>query len=74
MISGGYNINQFIREFTINWGGIDKHSYLLDIEALKEINEFVFTNPITFFVGENGSGKSARYFCEFFTKKVHCFV
>ena len=42
-------------------GGIDKNSYLNNlsvVEHLKNGGTIEFTSPVTFFVGENGTGKS----------------
>ena len=50
--------NQFIKELSIDWNKIDEYSYLRRIEALKDLDELIFDKPITFFVGENGTGKS----------------
>ena len=50
--------DQFIRQITIDWHQIEKHSYLRNIPALSGLDSLEFTHPITFFVGENGSGKS----------------
>jgi len=50
--------NQFIRNILIDWNKIDENSYLRDIEAINEVNHIEFENAISFFVGENGSGKS----------------
>ena len=33
-------------------------SYLRNIEAIKDLEDISFKSPVTFFVGENGSGKS----------------
>ena len=33
-------------------------SYLSEVCAIKHLREFQFTQPVTFFVGENGTGKS----------------
>lgn len=49
---------QFIQGFSINWDKIDEHSYLREIEAIKELQYLEFEKPITFLVGENGTGKS----------------
>ena len=49
---------QFIQSITIDWNRIGRDSYLREIEAVKNINHLIFHNPVTFFVGENGSGKS----------------
>ena len=50
--------HQLIQKVVINWEKIHRGSYLRDIEAIKGLEEIEFTSPITFFVGENGSGKS----------------
>lgn len=50
--------SQFIQRVLINWDKIEARSYLRDIEAINGLTKLEFTNPITFFVGENGSGKS----------------
>lgn len=50
--------SQFIQRVLINWDKIDARSYLREIEAINGLAALEFTNPITFFVGENGSGKS----------------
>lgn len=49
---------QFIQNMWIDWNKIDADSYLRDIPALQFEDELVFDNNITFFVGENGTGKS----------------
>ncbi len=49
---------QFIQNITIHWDRIDADSYLRDIPAICGIRSLSFTKPITFFTGENGSGKS----------------
>ncbi|NSW51838.1 MAG: AAA family ATPase [Anaerolineae bacterium] len=38
---------------------IEKKDYPFSITCLRGFNELAFTSPITFFVGENGSGKSS---------------
>ena len=50
--------NQLLQRVFINWDKIDKYSYLREIEALKGLEYLEFQKPVTFFVGENGSGKS----------------
>ena len=50
--------NQFIQGVLFNWDKIDNDSYLKKIEAFRGIEKLEFTNSITFFVGENGTGKS----------------
>lgn len=48
----------FITGIRINWDEINEYSYIREIASINQINELEFTNNITFFVGENGSGKS----------------
>ena len=48
---------QFIKGLSIDWKRIAPYSYLREIEALHELKSLEFTSPITFFVGENCSGK-----------------
>ena len=48
----------FIRGISINWEEIDRYSYLRKIKAINKLQTLDFTKPITFLVGENGSGKS----------------
>ncbi|MFA9376054.1 MAG: AAA family ATPase [Lachnotalea sp.] len=50
--------DRFIKEIKINWDKIDEDSYLRNISALQNVNKVLFNNNITFFVGENGTGKS----------------
>lgn len=48
----------FIQEIKIDWDKIDRGSYLRSIEALRGVESLQFEKAVTFFVGENGSGKS----------------
>ena len=48
----------FIKGINIDWSKISERSYLRGIEAVSKISELSFRQPVTFFVGENGSGKS----------------
>ena len=48
----------FIRSVLLNWEQIHSRSYLRRIAALKGVDRIDFNQPITFFVGENGTGKS----------------
>lgn len=48
----------FIKGINIDWSKISERSYLRRIEAVSQISELSFSKPVTFFVGENGSGKS----------------
>lgn len=43
-----------VREFS----ELDKDSFPFDLEIVKSLHEMQLTSPVTFFVGENGSGKS----------------
>ncbi len=47
-----------IRGLNINWEKISPRSYLREISSLAGLDYLQFHKPITFFVGENGSGKS----------------
>lgn len=49
---------QFIQKIFIDWNKIHPYSYLRNIEAIAGLESLDFHKPITFFVGENGSGKS----------------
>ena len=48
----------FIREAAIHWEDVPRGSYLRDIDALKDFDRLVFDSNVTFFAGENGTGKS----------------
>ncbi len=48
----------FIREISIDWNYVEKDSYLRNIKALTNLTKMEFDSPITYFVGENGTGKS----------------
>lgn len=48
----------FIREAVIDWDVVPRGSYLRDIPALKDFHRLVFDSNVTFFAGENGTGKS----------------
>jgi len=43
-----------VREFSTH----DKDTFPFDLEIIRSLREIHFTSPVTFFVGENGSGKS----------------
>ena len=47
-----------ISALSIDWGKISPESYLRNIPAVCSLESLSFTSPITFFVGENGTGKS----------------
>lgn len=48
----------YINRVMIQWEKVPGNSYLNHIEALQGVREIAFSKPITFFVGENGTGKS----------------
>ena len=48
----------FVKELKIDWDAIAPGSYLRNIKTIANINSLAFHSPITFFVGENGTGKS----------------
>ena len=48
----------FIREAAIDWNIVPRDSYLRGISALKEFRRLAFESNVTFFAGENGTGKS----------------
>ena len=48
----------FVKELKIDWDAIASGSYLRRIKTIAGINRLAFHSPITFFVGENGTGKS----------------
>ena len=48
----------FVKELKIDWDAIAPGSYLRGIKTIAGINSLAFHSPITFFVGENGTGKS----------------
>lgn len=50
--------HNYIQSIKIDWNKIEEDSYLRDIPALAHIKEMNFEKNITFFVGENGTGKS----------------
>ena len=47
-----------IREVYINWKYVPEDYYVRDIETLRSMTSCVFHSPVTFFAGENGTGKS----------------
>ena len=48
----------FIRDVIFDWDKLEDDCYVKNIDALKRIDQINFHKPITFFVGENGTGKS----------------
>lgn len=50
--------NRFIQSVQIDWDEIERNSYLQEIASIKNFNKLNFNKNITFFVGENGTGKS----------------
>ncbi len=52
------DVELHIKGIYIDWNKIDSRSYLRGIESIADVSDLMFHKPITFFVGENGSGKS----------------
>lgn len=53
------NSNLFIDKISLNRDKINSFDeYPFNIEIIKNFNELKFTEPVTFFIGENGTGKS----------------
>lgn len=50
--------NTILQAIQIDWNKIDEDSYLREIPSLKELESLEFPKQVTFFVGENGTGKS----------------
>lgn len=50
--------HKYIQSISIDWNQIDRDSYLHSIDVLKNMEDLDFQKNITFFVGENGTGKS----------------
>jgi predicted ATPase len=47
-----------IKGLSVDWNKIAPYSYLREIPSIAGVEQLTFHKPITFFVGENGSGKS----------------
>ena len=47
-----------MRGIWIDWTRIDSHSYLRRMKAISGLERLEFKKPVTFLVGENGTGKS----------------
>ena len=48
----------YIDRIRIDWDKVSPDSYLTRIPAISLLQELSFRKPVTFFVGENGTGKS----------------
>lgn len=47
----------YIDRIRINWDKVSPDSYLTRIPAISLLQELAFRRPVTFFVGENGTGE-----------------
>lgn len=47
----------FVKKVCIDWNRVPANSYLNRIPALKDVEEIPFRSPVTYFAGENGTGK-----------------
>ena len=60
------NFDLYIRSLSIDWGSVYEDSYLRKITSIASLDELVFHNAVTFFVGENvhiaGSCRSELWF------------
>ena len=48
----------FINEVAFDWSRLDEDSYVFGIDALRGLEKIELRSPVTFLVGENGSGKA----------------
>lgn len=51
-------LDRYLRSLQIDWKRVPDHSYLHEIAALRTLTSLEFDRSITFFAGENGTGKS----------------
>ncbi len=49
---------RYITSVSIDWDALEDDSYVAAIPALRTMGELAFEGNLTFFVGENGTGKS----------------
>ena len=50
--------NFYLKSLEIEYEKIPKEDYIADLNVVKNIRKLEFKTPVTFFVGENGLGKS----------------
>lgn len=50
--------NNFIQRLDIDWNKIEDTDYIKGIHTLQSLGTLAFTHAVTYFVGENGTGKS----------------
>lgn len=48
----------YMKSFEICWEEISSSSYLRDVPAVRSLKTLTFHSPVTFFCGENGTGKT----------------
>ena len=51
-------INNYIKNVSIEYNKIPKNDYLYSLPIIKNLSSLNFIKPVTFFIGENGLGKS----------------
>lgn len=50
--------DRLIQGISLDWSKVDRDCYLWEIPALRRLSSLIFSSNVTFFVGENGTGKS----------------
>lgn len=50
--------DNYIKGIKIDWNRVSNNTYIQNISSIQSISHLEFNNNITFFVGENGTGKS----------------
>ena len=53
-----YQTPRFVEGVSIDWDALGTRSYVQQIPAIRSIEHLAFDSAVTFFVGENGTGKS----------------
>lgn len=50
--------DRFIQGISLDWDKLDRACYVWEIPALRQLSSLAFSSNVTFFVGENATGKS----------------